>query len=199
MNLSRIPAWLRRELVQWAILLAVAGGLYLTGWHTEVLGGLQRLVLATGLLRPDTSLPNKGPAEASYDMRLRSLATGEPVGFEQFRGKVVFLNFWATWCPPCVAELPGIQALYDRQLGDRVAFVLVATGDEADKVRKFIARKGYTVPVYLLDGPLPPAYASRVVPTTFVLSPAGQVVARHEGLADYDTEAFRDFLGGLAQ
>ncbi|MCU0449305.1 MAG: TlpA family protein disulfide reductase [Bernardetiaceae bacterium] len=195
----KLPTWLRRELGQWGILMGVAGGLYLTGWHTEVLGGLQRLVLATGLVRPNLDPPAPGLALASYELPLRSLATGERVDFGQFRGKVVFLNFWATWCPPCVAEMPGIQALYDRGLSRQLAFVLVATGDEAEKVKRFIARKGYTVPVYLLDGPLPPAYASRVVPTTFVLSPTGQVMARHEGLADYDTEAFRNFLLGLTQ
>jgi thiol-disulfide isomerase/thioredoxin len=190
------PQAVKRELRHWSVFALVVGGLYLTGWHTEVIGGLQRLVLATGLVRPSIEAPAGHPA-ATYDIPLRSVATGQVVDFGQFRGKVVSLNFWATWCPPCVAEMHAIQALYDRQLSDQLVFVMVATGDETEKVKKFIARKGYTFPVYELVGPLPPAYQSRVVPTTFIIDQNGQVVARHEGMANYDSDDFQGFLRQL--
>ncbi len=189
---------IKRELVQWVILIGIGGGLYLTGWHTEVIGGLQRVVLATGLIRPNLDSPATG-STAAYDLPISALANGAAVDFGQFKGKVVFLNFWATWCPPCVAEMPAIQALYDQLGSDQVQFVMVATNDETAKVKKFLARKGYTFPVYELNGPLPSCYQSSVVPTTFVIDRQGNIVARHQGMANYDSEEFRAFLRNLAK
>jgi len=193
-----ISGKIKRELVQWAILIGIGGGLYLTGWHTEVIGGLQRIILATGLMRPDLDT-HAISTTATYDLPIRELAGGAAVDFGQFRGKVVFLNFWATWCPPCVAEMPAIQALYDQLGSDKLVFVMVATNDETAKVKKFVARKGYTFPVYELNGPLPSCYESNVVPTTFVIDPQGKIVARHQGMANYDSEEFRAFLRNLVK
>lgn len=71
---------------------------------------------------------------------------GKLIEFEEFRGKVVFLNFWATWCPPCRAEMPDIQRLYE-DYEDRIAFILVTQEDPVN-VQSFIEDKGYSVPFY---------------------------------------------------
>ena len=73
-----------------------------------------------------------------FEWRLSS-ANGVPFDFETTRKKVVLINFWATWCPPCVAEMPDLQALYDDYKAD-VVFLFVAH-DEREKVNDFLKRK----------------------------------------------------------
>ena len=127
--------------------------LYALGWHTAVLGTLQRGLLWTGLFDPEISR-EADPAPADYHLRLRTF-DGERHSLAELRGRTVFLNFWATWCPPCVAEMPGIAALHE-SLGDEVAFVLVNMDADPAKARAFLDRHGYRdLPVYRPVGPIP--------------------------------------------
>ena len=112
---------------------------------------------------------------------------GNLISMEQYRGQVVFLNFWATWCPPCVAELPEIQRAYDKH-GDQVAFLLV-TGQETETVRTFLEKYGYELPVYYQAGDLPEAFAHNSIPTTFILSGEGRIVLKKKGAANWDSGA----------
>lgn len=213
--MNKITKWVR-QVPGWLILVVIFGGLYLTGLHTEVIGQAQRLLLATGLIKPNvpaatepaaskltgiadsSGTPEPAFPPADYSFNLQTLQ-GESVSLKSLKGKVVFMNFWATWCPPCVAEMPNIQSLYEKMPADQVAFVMVSLDDNPPKAGKFIAKKGFTFPVYMPAGPVPQAYASQVIPTTFVISPDGRVMARHDGMADYDNASFRDFLLKLAQ
>ncbi|GAA4010609.1 hypothetical protein GCM10022408_23680 [Hymenobacter fastidiosus] len=162
--------------------------LYVMGRQTEVVGGAQRLLLTTGLFNPALTpaarlVPNK---QADYSLPLLTLE-GKPTSLGALRGKVVFLNLWATWCPPCVAEMPGIQHLYEQlKTEPKIAFVLLSLDQNPDKARRFVARRGFTMPAYTLNGNLPAAFETGSIPTTFIISPTGEIVARHEGMADYD-------------
>jgi len=202
--LRRVPGWF--------IWVLVLGSLYFSGWHTEVIGQVQRIILATGLIKPKIEQVNKptpaGPNPesnsaaalpwASYNFSLRTLA-GEIVPMESLKGKVVFMNFWATWCPPCIAEMPNIQALYTKVKSDQIAFVMISVDEDPAKAQKFIHKKKFTFPVYQLNGALPLVYKGKVIPTTFVLSPEGWIVAHKEGMADYDNQEFRNFLLKLSK
>lgn len=187
-----------KELKEWVIFLSVLLILYFTGLYTEIAGGLQRLVLATGLRNATIETTNYGNADFTFT--LQTLDTQpEVIPFEKWKGKVIFLNFWATWCPPCIAEMPSIQALYDKiEDKENIAFVMLATNDEKEKVQKFIKRKAYTFPIYFLGNSyLPPVFHSQAIPTTFIVNPAGKIVFKHEGIANYDTEEFEKMLEGL--
>ena len=111
----------KRELIEWIVLIAVFGIIYLGGWHTEVIGKVQQVVLATGIISPSSPDEKKF---ADYEFRLEDL-NGNKVSFSEFKGKSVFLNFWATWCPPCVAEMPDIHSLY-KKTGDKISFVMIS-------------------------------------------------------------------------
>ena len=86
----------RKELIEWIILLSVIGIIYFGGWHTEVVGRIQQVVLTTGILSPNEVEETK---IASYNYLLEDLE-GKQISFTEFEGDVVFVNFWATWCPP---------------------------------------------------------------------------------------------------
>lgn len=183
----------KRELIEWTALIGVGATLYLTGLHTEVIGQVQRVVLATGIITPDTD--EEPEKNASYNFSLTNVS-GKKVDFSAFKGKTVFLNFWATWCPPCIAEMPDIQDLYTKSNGE-VAFVMISLDDDPDKARRFLERKGFDLPVYFLSSVLPSVYNPSSIPTTYVISPDGKIVMTRHGMAKYDTESFRTFLRSL--
>ena len=106
----------KKSLIEYGVIIAIFGGLYITGLHTEVLGFLQRGILATGIMNPDLEkepllADNSTYPQADFSMNLIN-SKGEKVAMEELRGKVIFMNIWATWCPPCIAEMPGINKLY---------------------------------------------------------------------------------------
>ncbi|MCF8304515.1 MAG: TlpA family protein disulfide reductase, partial [Bacteroidales bacterium] len=84
--------------------------------------------------------------EQDYHWPLKTL-DGKQIDFTRFSDQVIFLNRWATWCPPCIAEMPSIQDLY-KDYGKKVAFVLVSN-EEPETVKKFMEKKGFTFPVYI--------------------------------------------------
>jgi thiol-disulfide isomerase/thioredoxin len=186
---------MKRNLIEWGVIALVFIFLYVTGLHTEVASFFQRGILHTGIMNasPVDTATMKAPNILLTDLE------GKPTSLEAFRGKVVFINFWATWCPPCVAEMPSIQALY-QEVGhqEQIAFLLITTDQAIDKVHRFLAKKAYSLPVYRLAGALPAAYPVSAIPATFVVDPDGQLVYQHIGMANYHTEKFRQFLEGLA-
>ncbi len=196
--IKRIPDFLTSYLLP----VLLFGGLYLTGLHTPVLAFLQRGILATGVLQPDVALPQEGGAAGAaqagnLDFRMVD-AAGTAIDARSLAGKVIFLNFWASWCPPCLAELPNIDALYARFADDdRVAFILLNVEEDFSQGLAYVGRHGYGFPVYHLRGGLPERLRSGTLPTTYVISPAGKMVVAHKGMAQYDTDKFRALLDGL--
>ncbi|AKD05045.1 TlpA disulfide reductase family protein [Pontibacter korlensis] len=198
----------------WTIVLAVFGILYLTGLHTEAIGQVQRLLLATGIRNAD--VPDTLPGSASAAEAVKESTAipakmagagfkmvdldGKAVSFEGLKGKVIFLNIWATWCPPCVAEMPNIHSLYKKVNSDDIAFVMLSVDEGGlEKVRKFVEKKGFTFPVYMPASQFPKEFYSNAIPTTFIISPEGKIVAKQEGMADYDTKEVQDFLQSMVK
>ncbi|NTW49610.1 MAG: TlpA family protein disulfide reductase [Chlorobiales bacterium] len=187
---------IKKELKSWAIIGGVFLVLFLTGLHRPLISGLQQVVLWTGLMKPEINLPAEEQLPADYHFDLVTL-DGKPVSLADFKGKPVFMNFWATWCTPCIAEMPNIHSLYTKIDPDKIAFVMVSLDDDPNTAAKFIEQKGYTFPVYRISGGRPQAYSSQTIPTTYIISPNGKIVAKRQGLASYDTDEFREFLNGL--
>lgn len=189
---------LKKSLIEYGIIFAVFGGLYVTGLHTEVLGFLQRGILATGLMNPDLEKKeelalNSANPEADFSMNLIN-SKGEKVAMEELRGKVIFMNVWATWCPPCVAEMPGINKLYKDIDKDKIAFIMLSVDQDFKKAIDYNNRKGYDFDVFRPNGPIPPMYSSQSIPTTYVIDARGNLVLTHMGMGDYDTKNFKEFL-----
>ncbi len=182
----------RREIIEWSILIIVVGTLYLTGLHTQVLGSIQRVMLFTGIITPDL---NDARTPASYNFILEDF-NGNKIPFSKFQEEKVFLNFWATWCPPCIAEMPDIHDLYEK-IGDQTSFVMISMDKDREKAKEFIRKKEFNFPVYFLASGLPSVYDPHSIPTTYVISPDGEIVVTRHGMAKYDTDKFIKFLKDL--
>ncbi len=143
---------------------------------------------------PSTTEPGDRSLLEEFDWNLKDL-NGERYSFEQFKGKVVLVNFWATWCPPCVAEMPSLNKLH-ADYGDKVAFLFVAQ-DELQKVDKFLNKREYSLPVYFSIDPPPSLLESSSIPATYVLSQEGELVVREIGAANWNSETIRELLDDM--
>jgi len=184
---------LKRNLIEWGIILGVAAFLYLTGLYTEVIGGVQKVVLSTGLMKPNI-LSTDEQFEADYNFILKSFDGNESY-FGELRGKTIFLNLWASWCPPCRAEMPTIQNLYNEVKKDtNIVFVLISLDDDKSNAIQFVKNKKFNLPFYFLVDGIPSSFSTNTIPTTFVISPEGKIISKEIGMAKYDSDNFQDFL-----
>ena len=201
----------KKTWIQYGIFAVVAVTLYATGLHTEVIGFAQRGLLATGLMNPDVEEisqersnenENKGeavtmsdPIQADFNFKLID-REGNTISLEDFKGKVIFMNMWATWCPPCIAEMPSIDKLHE-EMGDEVAFIMLSLDDDFEKAKDFDKRNGYGLPIYAPGSNLPAMYQSSAIPTTYVIDAKGNLALTHKGMADYSDPEFKKFLNSL--
>ena len=128
---------------------------------------------------------------AAPDFTFTDLATGKVMNLSDLRDKPVYLNFWATWCPPCVKELPHIQAKYE-QYKDRIHFLAISVDGEQEAPAQFIPSRGYTFPVgYGNEREISRAYNVEAIPMSFIIDTNGVVKAKIVGSMDEaDLERF---------
>lgn len=187
----------RRNIIEWALMLGIPALLYITGLHTEVIGKVQQLALSTGIMKPDlNSSAELTEKDELYNFALEG-SEGKPFLLESYKGKVVFINFWATWCPPCIAEMPGIDALYKTTASEDIAFLMISLDEDFSKAEKFVEKKGYGFPVYRVRSQIPVPLRSQSIPTTFIIAPDGNIAASHKGMADYNNPKVKKFLQEL--
>jgi thiol-disulfide isomerase/thioredoxin len=129
-----------------------------------------------------------------YDWNLSTLST-ENINLDRSKGKVIIVSFWATWCAPCLAEMPELQELYDNY-SDKVDFYFVSNEDKAT-LQKFLEKKDYSIPIYMPLEPSPSALESRSLPTTFLISKSGEIVIRKTGAASWNSERIHELLDSL--
>jgi cytochrome c biogenesis protein CcmG, thiol:disulfide interchange protein DsbE len=146
---------------------------------TLILGGVVTLVWMSQQTRPSYPSPTS-PAlqhlgQERIDFTLSTLDHGQ-VSLSDYAGQVVVMNMWATWCPPCRAEMPTLNQFYETHK-DAGLVVLAVNGQEnVETVRPFIAANDFTFPVLLdLDGTVGAQYYARSFPTTFVLDRNGRI------------------------
>ncbi|TXD49720.1 TlpA family protein disulfide reductase [Polaribacter sp. IC073] len=195
----------KKTWIQNGIFILIAITLYATGLHTEVIGFVQRGVLATGLMNPDIkeiTQVNKNETTTvsesiKADLNLKLIdSDGKVSSLADLKGKVIFLNYWATWCPPCIAEMPSIDKLHE-EMGDDVAFILLSFDKDFETAKAFDKRKGYNLPIYAQASNLPAMLKSSALPTTYIIDVDGNIALKHEGMADYNTAEFKNFLKSL--
>src|SRR5690606_18174257 len=133
---------------------------------------------------------------ASYDWDLQDLE-GNAFNFKDAQGKVILLNFWATWCPPCIAEMPSMQALYN-DFGDQVVFVFVSQ-EPKEKIQGFLEKHNYNFPVYQAVSTPPSTFSYKSIPQSYLIDKAGTIVIDKNGAANWNSDSVRQTLTSLLE
>jgi len=126
---------------------------------------------------------------AAPEFTLKDLA-GDSVKLEQLRGNYILLNFWATWCPPCVKEMPSMERLQQHFKDKSMQVIAVSLDKEPEAVvAEFVARLKLTFPVLLdPEGIVSGPYGASALPSTFIVNPEGRVIAAAKGERDWSSD-----------
>ncbi|HEU5116055.1 MAG TPA: TlpA disulfide reductase family protein, partial [Isosphaeraceae bacterium] len=141
--------------------------------------------------------PPQGVNAIDYQWALMGL-DGKQVDFARFRGKTLFLNVWATWCGPCVAEMPSIANLVTNSKLSDVEFLCVSVDEDPATVERFLKREKLDVPVAVAVSEPPPGLQTEGIPATFLIGPDGTILAQEIGSARWDTPEVVKRLQALA-
>lgn len=133
--------------------------------------------------------------QAAPDFTVKRLGTGEEVALSSLRGKTVVMNFWATWCPPCIIEMPWIETAHQKYGEQGVEIMAIDAGERVppsmveERVQQFVDRMGLSFPVYWGDNTydIQRDYGVYGLPSTFIVDPEGKVIDYHNGV--YPNEA----------
>jgi peroxiredoxin len=121
---------------------------------------------------------------------------GDTIRLSALRGQVVILNFWATWCGPCVIEMPVLQRTYQQRESDGVVVLAINNRETATQIAPFRERFGLTFPILLdQNGAIQNQYAVTQYPSSLILDKEGVIVARHLGVLT--PKLLNEILGGL--
>lgn len=190
---GRAMVW--RRVLQWslatALILTVAGVLVFKLIEAKIVQSFSAPQLTQ-------SVPQQIKPLANYDFPYMTL-DGQARTLSQLKGKVVFVNFWGTWCIRCVAEMPMIQKFYDHFRGDPgVAFVIASRLDPSWRIRLYARHYQYDLPFYLVrDADIPPSMQFEQYPTSFVFAKDGTLAEKQIGGADWSRPSVVEFIHQL--
>ncbi|MBF0635391.1 MAG: TlpA family protein disulfide reductase [Nitrospinae bacterium] len=155
--------------------------------HSDIVPSAQAAEKSKMLMAPPFSLPN---------------SDGKTVSLSDYKGKWVFVNFWATWCGPCVVEMPMLTKLHGAMKGQKFEMIAINMEEiEPAHIKKFV--KDNKLPFTVLldkDSKIGKTYSVQSLPTTYVVNPAGEVYTRAIGVREWDSEEvvtyFKDLVSG---
>ncbi len=165
----------------------------------EAKASVQKGLMKVGFFQPDFEEKKTKPVATipTYSMKVSNV-NGNLITVEDLKGKVVFINFWATWCPPCIAEMPSLQVLYDKMKDkEDVVFLFVEMDGNVSKATKFMEKRKLTLPIHFVKSEVPQEFFQGSLPTTIILDKQGNLAHKTQGMADYSGQNVVDFLEDL--
>lgn len=148
----------------------------------------------------DTTDPNEETVDSidAIDFKLNDL-TGKEVLLSNYKGKIIYVNFWASWCDPCKYEMPFLEQLYKERKDTDLVILTVNLQESKSVVDKFMADNKYTFPVLLdKDGEAANTYGIQSIPLSILIDKDFKIVSAHEGSME-NYEMMRDFVDQLKQ
>lgn len=136
--------------------------------------------------------------EAGYNWNFYTLE-GKTIPFASLKGKTVFLNYFGTWCGPCLTEMPAIQKMYEK-VKDRGVEVIVMSSEDAGTLSGYMASNSFTFPMYRFEPPIAPTTEPLAgIPATLIIAPNGKIARIQVGPDAWDSDANVQFILALAK
>ena len=192
--MSKITSVFSKKIItNFLFITAILVLLFVPSAKAFLLQGLMKI----GLFKPATTEKPVAAALNLSSIKFKD-SKGKVVDLGSLQGKVVFINFWATWCPPCLAEMPSVNKLYEQyKANSNVVFLLVDADSDFEKSQGYMDKKKYDLPVYAVASSIPEVLFKGSLPTTVVLDKAGNMVYHGEGAANYADKKFVAFIEKL--
>ena len=152
---------------------------------------LQKII---AYVKPVTINNEKNTRITDYNWKLTD-ETNTVFNFEDTKGKVVLVNFWATWCPPCIAEMPSLQALYN-DYNEKIVLLFVTT-DFYSEINPFMQKNKYTFKVHRPASDYPAYFNISTIPRTFLIDKNGTIIIDESGAANWNSDKIRTTIDNL--
>ena len=156
-----------------------------------------QIVLHKGLsfINQSTMIEKTNRRKITYQNWRLISDTGDQLNLLDLKGKVVFINFWATWCPPCIAEMKSLDQLYN-EYNESVVFLYI-TNDDLITVEKFKDRNSYSFKVFNPINEIPEELVTRSIPRTFIIDKNGEIIVDEKGAINWYSETVKEQLNKL--
>lgn len=179
------------------ILLMAFAGIVLFNADAKTL--LIKGMMYTGLYHANPKSGNPDIPESIPSSLIFRSQDGELLNISENKGDIYFINFWATWCPPCRAEMPSIDALSSKiKNKDKIHFIMVDVDNKTSASVKFMQKNSYQLKVYSVESAIPEHVFNGTLPTTLIVGPKGTILFKHTGMAEYDNLEMLNFLNSLS-
>lgn len=184
--MNKFPLWIRKN---WSTVIMIAVLILLWG-SPDAKAWVMRQMISTGLFNSKIEEKTEKSSLLPPNFSVRN-ENGEITETSQLRGKVIFINFWASWCPPCRAEFPSVQKFYDAyKTNQNLVFLTVNLDDEMILGKNYLQKEKFTIPFLVPNSSIPKELYNGSIPTTIVLDKTGKIRMHHSGMADYSKDSF---------
>ncbi|WP_185205259.1 TlpA family protein disulfide reductase [Chryseobacterium sp. C3] len=178
--------WIRKN---WSTVIMIAV-LILLWVSPDAKAWVMRQMIFTGLFNSKIEEKTEKSSLLPPNLSVKN-ENGEIIETSQLRGKVVFINFWASWCPPCRAEFPSVQKFYDAyKTNQNLVFLTVNLDEELILGKNYLQKEKFSIPFLVPDSSIPKELYSGSLPTTVILDKTGKIRMHHSGMADYSKDSF---------
>ncbi|SIT20399.1 TlpA family protein disulfide reductase [Chryseobacterium gambrini] len=185
--------WIRKN---WSTVIMIAVLILLWG-SPDAKAWVMRQMISTGLFNSKIEEKTKESSLVPPNFSVRN-ENGKIINTSQLKGKVIFINFWASWCPPCRAEFPSVQKFYDAyKTNQNLVFLTVNLDDEIILGKKYLQKEKFSIPFLVPDSSIPKELYSGSLPTTIILDKTGKIRMHHSGMADYSKDSFYQEIEAL--
>ncbi len=191
LSVKKIPQYVRNNYG----FIMMLGVIALLIFNPAAKAWVMQQLLRTGIF--NAQLTTKAAGTSSVQDFSVGFKDGKTVHITSLRGKVVFINFWASWCPPCRAEFPGMVKLYQHfKNNDDVVFLFIDEDNNLSTGERFLLKENYDLPIAIEAGDVPSAIYNGSLPTTAIIDKSGKLIFHHEGFAGYGGD---EFIGQLEE
>lgn len=139
------------------------------------------------IVKPSVIKTEERKVISNYNWRLKDVSQ-TTLDFNSAKGKVIVINFWSTWCPPCIAEMPSLELLYQNYKDNKDVLFLFVSNEEVTIINTFMSKKDYTFKVYQSLTEYPKEFDVTSIPRTFIISKKGEIVIDKSGPADWSSD-----------
>ena len=148
------------------------------------------------IVKPSVIDDSEREVLSNYNWVLRDISETD-FDFNTSKGKVVVINFWATWCPPCIAEMPSLDLLYQNYKNNDDVVFLFVSNEKISVIKKFMSEKEFSFNVYQSLTEYPNEFDVTSIPRTFVIDKKGKIVIDKSGAADWNSEHVTSTIDAL--